>query len=154
VHACTHEEARITPAEAGHTFSARPPSFEAVRAWQSVCDCGGMFTARTRTRSCPVCQASATEYSSGELPGRTMVCSGGCGTYTIATRFFTELRAAWAGSGALAGELGNLSRALQNEAICELLNVKGVLADLREFVACERAEHEEAAPDAPGSPLN
>ena len=104
-----------------------------------------MFTARMRVRSCPVCQARANEYSTGELPGRTIVCSGGCGTYTIATRFFPELRAAWAGSGALAGELGNLSRALRNEAICELLNVRGVLADLREFVACERAENEEAS---------
>jgi len=111
-----------------------------------------MFTARTRTRLCPVCQASAKEYSTGELPGRTIVCSGDCGTYTIATRFFTELRAAWAGSGALAGELGNLSRALRNEAICELLSVRGVLAELRDFVACERAEYEDTSAGALGSP--
>lgn len=104
-----------------------------------------MFTARTRTRSCPVCQADASELSTGELPGRTIVCSGGCGTYTIATRFYPELRAARAGTGALAGELGNLARALRTEAICELLNVRGVLAELRDFVACEHEETDDAS---------
>jgi hypothetical protein len=78
------------------------------------------------------------------MPGRTIVCPG-CGTYTIATRFYQELRAAWAGSGALAGELGNLARALRTEAICELLNVKGVVAELREFVECE-SDEDTAAP--------
>src|SRR3954469_8382525 len=97
-----------------------------------------MLMARTRIRECPVCLAPATEHRTAESSGRTIECSGGCGTYTIATRFYTDLKAAWAGSGKLAGELGNLSRALRTDAITELVSPTRVVAELRDFLACER----------------
>jgi len=100
-----------------------------------------MLTARTRIRQCPVCLATATEHRTAESSGRTIECSDGCGTYTIATRFYTDLKAAWAGSGKLAGQLGNLSRALRTDAISELVTPSRVLAELRDFLACERDEN-------------